>query len=134
VFEPFGFIDNLLIEDFSTPSVLWGIDGDWMVNLIPSNSPFYPTDHCGVLRSKSDLINPVYLRWILFRQGKEAGFSRHHRASIDRIQGLSITVPAKDIQDNLVSYIAPLYDQINAAKDIISSIPQKKEAVLKKYL
>lgn len=28
VTAPFGFIDKLLITDFSAPSVLWGIDGD----------------------------------------------------------------------------------------------------------
>lgn len=28
--EPFGYIDDLLITDFSVPSILWGIDGDWI--------------------------------------------------------------------------------------------------------
>lgn len=32
VFEPFGKTDSSLLTDFSKPSVLWGIDGDWMVN------------------------------------------------------------------------------------------------------
>lgn len=49
VFEEFGRIDKQNITDFSVPSILWGIDGDWMVNIIPANKPFYPTDHCGVL-------------------------------------------------------------------------------------
>lgn len=52
VTSPFGFIDKLLITDFSVPSVLWGIDGDWMTSYLPSDMPFYPTDHCGVLRSR----------------------------------------------------------------------------------
>lgn len=34
VFEPFGFIDKNNITDFSCDSVIWGIDGDWMVNVI----------------------------------------------------------------------------------------------------
>jgi hypothetical protein len=33
VFELFGHINELLITDFSVPSVLWGIDGDWQVNI-----------------------------------------------------------------------------------------------------
>lgn len=48
VFEEFGKIDKQNITDFSMPSILWGIDGDWMVNILPANKPFYPTDHCGV--------------------------------------------------------------------------------------
>ncbi len=65
VIEPFGNIDKLLIEDFSKPSVLWGIDGDWMVNHLPKDYPFYPTDHCGVLRVKDNSINEKYLAFIL---------------------------------------------------------------------
>lgn len=42
--EPFGYIDKLLITDFSLPSVLWGIDGDWMTRYMPDNTAFYPTD------------------------------------------------------------------------------------------
>jgi type I restriction enzyme M protein len=42
VFEPLGYIDKYLITDFSTPSVLWGIDGDWMVNYIPVNKESPP--------------------------------------------------------------------------------------------
>ena len=50
VYEEFGKINKQNITDFSSPSVIWGIDGDWMVNYIDKNHPFYPTDHCGVLR------------------------------------------------------------------------------------
>lgn len=56
--EPFGYIDDLLITDFSVPSVLWGIDGDWMTSYMPENEKFYPTDHCGVLRCKTADVNP----------------------------------------------------------------------------
>ena len=42
------------MKDYSRPSVIWGIDGDWMVNIIPAGVPFYPTDHCGVLRIKTE--------------------------------------------------------------------------------
>jgi hypothetical protein len=52
VFEPFGSIDKELISDFSVSSVLWGIDGDWLVNYVSENEPFYPTDYCGVLEQK----------------------------------------------------------------------------------
>lgn len=39
VFEEFGRIDKQNITDFSVPSILWGIDGDWMVNIMPADKP-----------------------------------------------------------------------------------------------
>ena len=81
VFEPFGMIDRLLLTDFSKDSVLWGIDGDWMVNMIPSNTPFYPTDHCGVLRIKTDDVLPKYMTYLLQKEGERVGFNRSYRMS-----------------------------------------------------
>ena len=34
VFEPFGYKDETNISDTSKDSIIWGIDGDWMVNVI----------------------------------------------------------------------------------------------------
>ena len=84
VFEPFGFIDKLLVKDFSIDSVLWGIDGDWMVNFYPKDNPFYPTDHCGVLRVLTDKVHPRYMARILEIEGQKMNFSRSYRASIER--------------------------------------------------
>lgn len=102
VLEPIGSFSNLLIKDFSVPSVLWGIDGDWMVNFIPANQPFYPTDHCGVIRVRTDQINPHYLAYVLSLEGERQRFSRTLRASTDRIRSLSLTFPAKNEQDHIV--------------------------------
>ena len=33
----FGKIDKEILDDYSRPSILWGIDGDWMVNIIDAN-------------------------------------------------------------------------------------------------
>ena len=40
VYEEFGRIDKENMKDYSRPSVIWGIDGDWMVNIIPAGVPF----------------------------------------------------------------------------------------------
>ena len=56
VFEPFGRIDKHLLTNFDCASVVWGIDGDWMVNVFPKGFEFYPTDHCGFIRLKKDNI------------------------------------------------------------------------------
>ena len=134
VIEPFGSIDKLLIEDFSKPSVLWGIDGDWMVNYLPKDYPFYPTDHCGVLRVKDNSINEKYLAFILEKEGKVFEFSRTKRASIDRIQGIKIPVPPISEQQKLVSEIGKIEEKIKTLETEISEIPKQKEAILKKYL
>lgn len=90
VFEPFGYIKKDLLKDFSKDSVLWGIDGDWMVNFIPKEKPFYPTDHCGVVRIKQNVLHGRYLAWALNKAGIEFRFSRANRASTERIKGMVI--------------------------------------------
>ncbi len=134
VIEPVGKIDKLLFENFSKPSVLWGIDGDWMVNHLPKDYPFYPTDHCGVLRVKDSSVNEKYLAFILEKEGKVFEFSRTKRASIDRIQGIKIAVPPIAEQQKTVSEIEKIEAKISALESEIAEIPKQKEAVLKKYL
>lgn len=94
VFEEFGRIDKQNITDFSVSSIIWGIDGDWMVNIIPANKPFYPTDHCGVLRIKTDDIIPKYMALALQVEGEFERFSRSNRASTQRIANLIIQIPS----------------------------------------
>ena len=93
VFEPLGLIDKDIIKDFSKPSILWDIDGDWMVNTIPANLPFYPTDHAGVLRINTDKIHYRYLAHKLEQEGTREGFSRSYRASIGQIEKLTVIIP-----------------------------------------
>ena len=134
VITPFGYINNDIIKEFSIPSILWGIDGDWMVNYIPSNIPFYPTDHCGVLRVLSPYISAKYLSYILDRVGKQQGFCRKLRASIDRIAGLSVELPNYDVQKNVVKQIETLELEIKNARTLIENAASEKQAILDKYL
>ena len=134
VFEPFGYIDKCLIDDFSVPSVLWGIDGDWMVNYVPADKPFYPTDHCGVLRVKTNDVLPKYLTWALNKEGIQQRFSRTLRASIDRIKGLTIKVPTLSEQQKIISKIEKIEAQINKIQKIVDGMDERKNEVLKRYL
>ncbi len=134
VFEPFGMIDKLLIEDFSKESVLWGIDGDWMVNVIPANKPFYPTDHCGVLRIKTDDILPKYMAHLLEEEGKKVGFKRSYRASIDRIESLSVKVAPIAEQRKAVSEIESYEAEIAKAKAVMAGCAERKKQILENYL
>lgn len=127
-------IDKLLINDFSKDSVLWGIDGDWMVNVIPDNTPFYPTDHCGVLRIKTDDILPKYMAHLLENEGKKAGFKRSYRASIDRIESLSVQVAPIDEQRKAISEIETYESKIAKAKSVMDGCAERKKMILEKWL
>ncbi len=119
VFEAFGLINKHLLKDYDNPSVLWGIDGDWMVNYIEKDTPFYPTDHCGVIRIKGKALHPRYFSWILEQVGKSIRFSRTYRASIARMKGININVPSYAIQENIVKKIEAIEAQIVKAKKSI---------------
>lgn len=135
VFEPFGYVNNLLINKFDTPSVIWGIDGDWMTNIIPANIPFYPTDHCGIIKIlKEQFMLEKYLAFALNNEGKQFGFSRTKRASIDRVSGITIPVPSFSEQQKIVAQIEELEKQIAEAQAIIDNSNQQKQEILDKYL
>lgn len=134
VITPFGYIDDDLIKDFSVPSILWGIDGDWMVNYMPSGSPFYPTDHCGILRVLKNDISTKYLSFIVAKAGKELGFCRKLRASIDRVAGISLELPNYEVQIHAVSQIEALELEIKNVRTIIENSAREKQVILDKYL
>lgn len=134
VFEPFGYIDKLLIKDFSRDSILWGIDGDWMVNFYEKEQPFYPTDHCGVLRVLTNEVNPRYLAHILDTEGEKMNFSRSYRASIDRIEGIIFTVPAIEAQNEAMQKVRELEQKIAEMETALFDIIAKKEAILQEHL
>lgn len=134
VFEPFGMINKLLIKDFSKDSILWGIDGDWMVNVIPANTPFYPTDHCGVLRIKTDDILPKYMAHLLEVEGQKVGFKRSYRASIDRIEALSIQIAPIEEQRKAISEIETYESEISKAKAVMAGCAERKKQILENYL
>ena len=132
--EPFGYVDNLLIDDFSVDSVLWGIDGDWMVSYMSKDMPFYPTDHCGVLRVLTDKVNPRYMARILEDEGRKMGFSRSYRASIDRVQGISFSVPDIGVQNKAMKEVLKLEKKIKEAEESLKVLSEKRAQVVQKYL
>ena len=134
VMEPFGNIDKLLITDFSVPSVLWGIDGDWMTSYMPEGKAFYPTNHCGVLRCKTHEVNPRYLTHILEVEGRKMGFSRSYRASIDRVQGITFSVPDIIVQNEAMIKVADLEKSIKAAQKQLELLSDKRAEVLQRVL
>lgn len=135
VFEPFGKTNYSVLSDFSKPSVLWGIDGDWMVNYRESNKPFNPTDHCGVIRVLDEsIVNPRYLVYPLLKAGESERFSRANRASTERIKALTIMVPDIDIQNDVARKIIMLDNELLGLHEILKKNTEKKQVVLDKYL
>lgn len=135
VFEPFGRTDSSLLSDFSKPSVLWGIDGDWMVNYLHADRPFHPTDHCGVIKVLDEnVILPKYLVYPLLKAGEHERFSRANRASTERIKALTIRVPSIDIQKETVSKVTEIENEINTLKQKMKEYKFQKQVILDKYL
>ncbi|HEG0588439.1 TPA: N-6 DNA methylase [Campylobacter coli] len=134
VLEVFGFINKEILQDYDNDSVLWGIDGDWMVGFMPKNKKFYPTDHCGVLRVDDTKINAKYISFILNEAGKKQGFSRKLRASIDRIKALRVKLPSLEIQDQIADVTDKIEKKINEYKIELDSLEKEKEKILQKYL
>ena len=128
VYDPFGYIDSKLLDDFSKPSILWGIDGDWMVNLLPANVDFYPTDHCGVIRVLTDKILREYLRYALFVEGQRLRFCRSYRASAERVKQIYLQVPSIEIQQRHVDAVRTYDERVQKADEAISSV----ESVIEK--
>jgi restriction endonuclease S subunit len=105
-----------------------------MVNYLSAHKPFYPTDHCGVLRVKTNEIFPRYLAWALNKEGAERGFSRNLRASINRIQSLSIKVPPLPEQQKVVSEIEKIEAEIQDLQKLLEQTVTQKDSCLKNYL
>lgn len=122
--EVFGYIDKEIFDDYSLDSVLWGIDGDWMVDFIGKNKKFYPTDHCGVMRIKTDEILPKYAMYALLKEGIHERFSRTNRASITAIERLSFQVPSIEKQKEVIKKF----------DDIDSKIDKYNKEISKQYL
>ncbi len=134
VLEVFGFVNKEILQDYDNDSVLWDIDGDWMVGFIPKNKKFYPTDHCGVLRVDDTKINAKYISFILNEAGKKQGFSRKLRASIDRIKALRVKLPSLEFQDQIADITDKIEKKINEYKIELDRLEKEKEKILQKYL
>lgn len=135
IFEPFGKTKYSVLTDFTKPSILWGIDGDWMVGYREENNPFNPTDHCGVISVlDQSIVIPRYLVYALLKAGELERFSRVKRASTERIKALSIKVPSIKIQENAINQTASFETELKEQRTIIRECATRKQAILDKYL
>ena len=61
-------------------------------------------------------------------------FSRSYRASIDRVEGITFTVPDIEVQNAAMGKVLELEKKITDAEIQLADIASKKADVLKKYL
>ena len=130
VYKPFGYIDELLFDEFSSTFVLWGIDGDWMTNYILPNNPFYPTDHCGVIKCIDNSVNMIYFNYAFSIVGKEYGFNRNLRASIDRIEKLQIPIPDLNKQNEISNIILDCKNKIEQCQLKINNAKIRQKEIM----
>lgn len=123
----FGFVDKSNINDFSHDCVLWGIDGNFELNIIKKGVKFATTDHCGMIKILNDKIIPEYILYALSlkRQSQSLGFDRSLRASINRMEEVSIEIPTLengefdlDKQKSIAQKSKKLEDIKNKLKEI----------------
>lgn len=135
VYKPFGFINKDLLNDFSKPSIIWGIDGNWMVNIIPEQTPFYPTDHIGVLRiNDNSKVDYRYLAHKLEQLGNQEKFSRSNRASISALKKLSIVIPNIERQNSEMDKIDSLKNKIYKETQKIEKMQLDIKKVVQDFL
>ena len=93
VVSPMGYAAGTRISEFRSPSILWGIDGNFDFNIIPAGLPFETTDHCGTIRILEATIIPEYLLYALHSHRRRENYSRSFRASLANIRRIQISVP-----------------------------------------
>lgn len=95
--HPFGYVARSNLADFSSPSLLWGIDGNFDWNCIPAGEEFATTDHCGRLQILDDRLDPNYVFAYLKASSQRYGFDRVFRASLRNIAAdVSVVIPLDD--------------------------------------
>lgn len=134
VFEPIGNIDKKFIDSFENEYIIWGIDGDWMVNILPKKYEFYPTDHCGTLLVDEKVINPKYMAYLLEKEGTLKGFSRIFRASLDRIKSINIAVPNIELQNKKMEEVNKIEIEIEKLKKEQTDINFEIKNIVEKYI
>lgn len=128
----FGYVEKTNLKSFKHPYVIWGIDGNFDLNIMEKGEEFATTDHCGSIEILDEGILPQYLQLILQQRKHQLGFDRTLRASLTNVRSIEIKIPKDESGDFDVEKQAELVKQYNglaamkrqaiSIKDEISSI------------
>ena len=81
-----------------------------------------------------DDILPKYMAHLLEVEGKKVGFKRSYRASIDRIESLSVQIAPIDEQKKAMEEIETYEVEISKAKAVMAGCAERKKQILENYL
>ena len=131
VHDVFGYVteSEILGNDWSRPSVVWGVDGHFDWHLIGAGTRFHPTDHCGVLRIRDGNIDAEYL-WHTLRATRERyGFDRTFRANLKNIVQVAVPIPVSDdgtmsleLQRKMAAKYREIEERRTRAQDLLQKI------------
>lgn len=134
---PMGYIPASNIKDFSKPSILWGIDGNFEFNAIPAETAFATTDHCGTIRILKDEILPEYLLFALDAQRRHETFNRSFRASLSNMRLFRIRVPvngAGEFDVAAQTQIAERFAEAQEKREMLDMGKRQLDDSYKRYL
>ena len=137
VFDPFGWVGTSNVTDFTCPSLIWGIDGNFEVQYIPSVQFFATTDHCGTIQILDPSIVPEYLLYVVGIVGDEARFTRSYRPSLTNMRELKVKIPVR--QDGTFDFeaqleIATAYTTAKSKEKALLEIKQEFDEVFSRYI
>lgn len=131
VHDVFGYVteSEILGNDWSRPSIVWGVDGNFDWHLIEAERKFHPTDHCGVLRIRDPNIDAEYL-WHTLRATRERyGFDRTYRAKLRNIVQVDVPIPMSDdgamsleLQREMAAKYREIEEHRSRAQDLLQQI------------
>ena len=71
---------------------------------------------------------------LLDKAGEAERFSRHHRASTERVSNLTLSFPNIEIQNQVCKEIEQMESKIAESQAIIDASVDKKRAIIESYL
>ena len=136
VFEDFGWVETSNVQDFTYPSLIWGIDGNFDVQYIPAGQSFATTDHCGTIQILDLAIVPEYMLYVVSIVGEEARFTRSYRPSLTNMRELKVKIPIR--QDGAFDVdaqreIATAFTVARAKEKALKDIKQEFDEVFSRY-
>ena len=92
----FGYVHTANAGNLENGGALWSIDSDFDCRGVPSGEVYSITDHCGQVELLTGDIDPCYFAYQVLLAGKEIGFNREFRPSLQMMKTLEISLPIKD--------------------------------------
>ena len=93
--KAFGYVHSANAGGLESGGVLWSIDSDFDCRRVPSGEIYAITDHCGQLELLVNTIDPGFLAYQILLAGREIGFNREYRPSLQVMRTLEISLPVK---------------------------------------